>query len=340
MTNKVLSVSIAAYNVQGYIDQALNSIIECPLAEDIEAIVVNDGSSDRTLEIATGYATRYPSIINVIDKENGGYGSTINASIKVAAGTYFRLLDGDDWFDSDELAKLVDFLKKTDADVVVTKYRSVRGADERLVKLDQVYDGQTYPIENHLDGQYSQAMLVFRTSRLKDVLVEHPITEHANYTDMEFVLKGVAAMRSISYLDSEVYQYRLGREGQSVELRSWFSHIDIACKIAAIMSKYYEENIRPLGAISQGVKDWACKWCVDNASYKCKLITMMGVGGASMSNLKHYLELLHDSSPAVFKGVMEKRPHDRYALENDALRYTLSALPSRLFAIIQSIRGR
>ena len=100
---KILSVSIASYNVEKFIRKALDSCCIPEIMDRLEVIVVNDGSTDSTLEIAREYETKYPETFRVIDKINGGYGSTVNASIRVAAGRYFRLLDGDDWFDRDGL---------------------------------------------------------------------------------------------------------------------------------------------------------------------------------------------------------------------------------------------
>ena len=87
---KILSVSIASYNVEKFIRKALDSCCIPEIMDRLEVIVVNDGSTDSTLEIAREYETKYPETFRVIDKKNGGYGSTVNASIRVAAGRYFR----------------------------------------------------------------------------------------------------------------------------------------------------------------------------------------------------------------------------------------------------------
>lgn len=340
MSEKILSVSIAAYNVEKYLGIALDSIVACPLADEVETIVVNDGSKDGTLSIAKDYARRYPNVVRVIDKENGGYGSTINASIQEASGKYYRLLDGDDWFDSDELAKLVRYLETAEADAVVTKYRSVRGDDEKDIDLDHPYDGVVYPIGLHLKDSYSHHMMVFRTSVLRPVLSMYPITEHANYTDMEYLLKAVTSMKSIAYYDANVYRYRLGRKGQSVELESWFSHIDIACSMALVTARYYEQLVKPSELMPPGVKDWAYRFCTGNASYKCKLLMMMGLGKGPRTKLKHFLSELSGVSLDVYRGVVAKYPGAVYAEDDRALRYAAAALPSRAFSFVQSLRGR
>ena len=120
--NKTITVSIAAYNVEKFMDEALSSLT-CPeILDDIEIIIVNDGSKDSTADIAKRYVEKYPDSFFLIDKNNGGYGSTINASIAEASGKYFRLLDGDDWLDKEEFTKYVKALKEVDTDLVITDF--------------------------------------------------------------------------------------------------------------------------------------------------------------------------------------------------------------------------
>ena len=126
---KILSVSIASYNVEKFIRKALDSCCIPEIMDRLEVIVVNDGSTDSTLEIAREYETKYPETFRVIDKINGGYGSTVNASIRVAAGRYFRLLDGDDWFDRDGLVKFIEELSVAEEDMV-----KVIGKQGRIAK--------------------------------------------------------------------------------------------------------------------------------------------------------------------------------------------------------------
>lgn len=83
---KTLTISIAAYNVQDYIGKTLESLLKCKNASDLDVIVVNDGSSDETLRVAREFERLAPTIIRIVNKQNGGYGSTINTSIRLAQG--------------------------------------------------------------------------------------------------------------------------------------------------------------------------------------------------------------------------------------------------------------
>ena len=123
--NKLLTISIAAYNVEMYIEKLLDSIIDSGKLDEIEVLVVNDGSKDKTVEITNKYVKRYPNSIYLINKPNGGHGSTINTGIKNAHGKYFKAIDGDDWIDSTNLAKLIENMKKTNSDLILCNHKFV-----------------------------------------------------------------------------------------------------------------------------------------------------------------------------------------------------------------------
>lgn len=137
---KILTISIAAYNAELDIKRCLDSFISTNVLEELELIVVNDGSKDNTLNVAKQYEKKYPGIIKVIDKKNGGHGSTINASIKEATGKYYKIVDSDDWIDPEELEKLVFWLRNNDADLVLTPYKCVNADKIEDFELIYPYD--------------------------------------------------------------------------------------------------------------------------------------------------------------------------------------------------------
>lgn len=94
---KLITFVVPSYNAEEYLERNLNSLVIG--GDEVEIIVVNDGSKDRTSEIAHAYEAKYPNIIRVIDKENGGHGSGVNAGIENATGLYFKCVDSDDWVD-------------------------------------------------------------------------------------------------------------------------------------------------------------------------------------------------------------------------------------------------
>ena len=119
---KILSISVAAYNAENWLNRCIDSMVIPEILELIEIIIVNDGSSDKTLEIAKQYESLYPQSIVVINKDNGGHGSTINVAKKIAKGKYFKVVDADDWVNRDGFIALVNRLVSIKKDIVFSPY--------------------------------------------------------------------------------------------------------------------------------------------------------------------------------------------------------------------------
>ena len=252
MGQKLLTVSIAAYNVEKYIEECLESFSDDRFADSLEVIVVNDGSKDNTLSIAQKYAEKYSSIIKVIDKENGGWGSTINAATKVATGKYFKHLDGDDYFNKEALIQFLDYIKNEESDLVFTDYKTFDDiSGDEIAKLI-VLDGVESPIIGQKDilglKEYHFGMhsMCIKTELIREIGLE----EHCFYVDDEFVLKMISQSNSYSYYPSlYVYMYRLGREGQSVSIAGLVKHADELERIFYKCMNYYNN-----AGISEGKK--------------------------------------------------------------------------------------
>lgn len=122
---KLLSVVVPTYNMEKLLNRCLDSLIlPLQLMDLIEIIVVIDGATDHSSEIAHSYNKRFPSSFIVIDKENGNYGSCINAGLSKATGKYFRILDADDEFNTEEFIKFIKAIEnlKSNVDILITNY--------------------------------------------------------------------------------------------------------------------------------------------------------------------------------------------------------------------------
>lgn len=119
---KLLTLAIASYNMEEFLDKCLESVSEPDIPDSLEVIVINDGSKDRTSSIAHIYEKLRPDIIRIVEKENGHYGSCINKALELATGKYFRPLDADDWVNIDSLIRLLDKLSTCNADLVITEF--------------------------------------------------------------------------------------------------------------------------------------------------------------------------------------------------------------------------
>lgn len=210
--SKVLTVSIAAYNVENYIQKALDSLLDPAINSRVEVLVCDDGGTDGTLAIAQKYADLYPGTVIPIHKENGGYGSVLNTNVARATGKYFKVLDGDDWFVKENFIEFVDLLDHIDADYVVSDMSSFYETGEvyrEIHNLDYMAEGG-YPFDRvefrHLIGMHSST---FRTSLLKNL--PKAFTEHCFYTDNELVQYTVPYLDTIYLWHHVIYIYRHGR---------------------------------------------------------------------------------------------------------------------------------
>lgn len=225
----VLTIVIPAYNVEAYLEKCIHSMIFHRNVNKTEIIVVNDGSTDGTLEIAEKYEKITNGVVRVINKENGGHGSTINAGIVNARGKYFRLIDGDDWVDSENLAKLVDKLEQESVDIVLTKgsYEYVEQAElVNIIDYDMLHEGTQYHFEDLLYPGYGfktyGPLLTtgnYRTEVLKKA--QFKISEKCPYVDMEFNSFALRYVDTVKYYDLDIYRYLIGRAGQTVSRDFW-----------------------------------------------------------------------------------------------------------------------
>lgn len=222
MQNKVLSIAMPCYNVESYLARGLGSLADERLANDVEVLIVNDGSSDSTEEIALDYARRFPSLFFLVNKENGGHGSAVNSGLREAHGKYFRVIDGDDWVSTEGLVKLVDFLKTSDADVVVDEMSSVNMADMKATHQHLpafVNEGEPVSFTGICNQGGIESYMAIHTLNFKTELLKgHDVSlrEGIFYVDYEYIVKGTCFAQTVSFLRSSVYQYLTGNAGQSM----------------------------------------------------------------------------------------------------------------------------
>ena len=219
---KLLTIGVPAYNVEDYLEQSLDSYADQRFFGSLEVIVVNDGSSDRTSEIAHAYAQRWPQVFRGIEKQNGGHGSAVNAALDAAEGRYYRVVDGDDWMLTDNLARLLDCLAYCTSDLVVDVKREVHSVTGETV-LDalpvDVETGHELPFEQIAKRSELYANLMIHDISVRvDFARSHDVRllEKCFYVDYEYVLKLTVPARTITFFNLETYQYRVGNVSQSI----------------------------------------------------------------------------------------------------------------------------
>ncbi len=221
---KILSIIVPSYNMEAYLPKCLGSLIvdDKELLQKLDVIVVNDGSKDRTSEIAHGFETKYPGVFRVIDKANGHYGSCINAAMSVARGTYIKVLDADDSFDKIAFAALLSSLKALEVkgryvDLILTPFIFVdaNGREGEVCRCP-VVSGKVLPFEDILPFASCIAMHMVAYKRENLLSMCYRQTEGVHYTDQEWIFTPMNRVNSFIYFDDlVVYRYLIGREGSS-----------------------------------------------------------------------------------------------------------------------------
>lgn len=240
MSDKILTISVAAYNVEKYLRHTLDSLIVDEISEDIEVIVVDDGGQDGSYEIAKEYERKYPDTFRAVHKENGGYGSTVNYSIKHAQGKYFKLLDGDDWYDKEGLVKLVNTLKNIDVDAVFTQFIiEKQGKEIPAIKFSEQIVNRIIGIEEfRFNAAVPMHSITYKTNILRESNIKLP--EHMLYTDNIYIAEPFIYVRDVYCENYSVYYYRVGVDGQSVNKKSLIKHINESKDISILLTKFYE----------------------------------------------------------------------------------------------------
>lgn len=238
---KILTITVPSYNVERFLEQTLESFVDEQIMEDIEVLVVDDGSRDRTAKIGKEFAEKYPDTFRVISKENGGHGSTINRGIEEASGKYFKVVDGDDWVFTEGLRELVSLLKECRADYVFTNYYEVN--DVTGEKKEVCFPGIPVCREFSFDKiakttDIPMHALVIRTGLLKEHGVR--MDEHCFYVDVEYILYPVPYIEKVVYYDIFVYMYRLAQTEQSVSIKGYQRHIQDHIKVILHTLDYIE----------------------------------------------------------------------------------------------------
>lgn len=292
---KILSLIVPSYNMEKLLPRCLGSLELAPaLMERLEVLVVNDGSKDRTSEIAHGFVTKWPGTFRVIDKTNGHYGSCINAALKVATGTYVKILDADDSFDTEGFCSYLRQLKEYAGNGVGLILTNFIWVDEQGTPYDltrfKYETGRVYPIDaiNVNDMKFMHAV-TYRTENLRRMGYRQ--TEGICYTDNEWVFMPMTTVRQFAFVDEPVYRYLYGRAGQSMDEAVRVKNLSMFAKIALRMAEEYQRAAESCASV---VKNHllAMFSTIASTAYRIGLIT--GYSAPNEELLRRFdRELLH-----------------------------------------------
>ena len=245
---KYISFAIPCYNTEAYMAQAIESIL--PGGEDVEILIVNDGSKDRTAEIGKEYEEKYPGIVKLINKENGGHGDAVNAGLSHASGKYFKVVDSDDWVDRISLMKILNVLKnfeeeEQEVDMLIANYvyEKVGMEHKKVIRYDNVLpENQILKWDEigqfHIGQYILMHSVIYRTDMLK--LCQLTLPKHTFYVDNIYVYYPLPHVRTLYYMNVDFYRYFIGREDQSVNEKVMISRIDQQIFVTKMMIDMYE----------------------------------------------------------------------------------------------------
>lgn len=251
---KTLTFLIPCYNVESCVRHCIDSMLINDILDDIEILAINDGSKDNTIDILRDYETKYPSVIRVIDKENGGWGTAINLGIREAQGKYLKEVDSDDWVCTENLKPFIAYLKKSDCDYVATEYKDFFKADDSF--LLHSYQNDCYNQDLSISDfwlRYPKAWgfpihsVTFRTDLLKDMNLT---VGDRFYCDLEYILYPLPVVKTISVLNIPISVYFHGSDEQSTGLSGYKKHykdyIDLAKRLVTFYNTLPEATIAPV----------------------------------------------------------------------------------------------
>ena len=245
---KLLTITVPCYNSQDYLDRCMESLLVG--GEDVEILIVDDGSTDRTAEMADAYAQKYPAIVKVIHKQNGGHGSAVNAGIAGATGLFFKVVDSDDWVKEESYYEILQALRELVAsgqqiDMLLANYVYEKQGEKRkkVVSFRHALPKNeicTWDQVRHFNKTQYILMhsIIYRTKLLHDCGLELP--EHTFYVDNIFVFQPLPYVKTFYYLDVNFYRYFIGRDDQSVNEKVMISRIDQQILVTKLMLGYYD----------------------------------------------------------------------------------------------------
>lgn len=219
---KVLSFIVPSYNSERFLDKVIPSFVSSEVMDKLDVIIVNDGSRDRTPEIAEKYCRMYPDVVRLINQENKGHGGALNTGCAAAVGKYLKVIDADDWVETQNLPAFVACLENCDSDVVLTHHYTLdetTGEVKKWMSYPPEF-GRNYTFEEimaqwkNFDRSLTFHGITYNTSFYHRCGIQ--LSEHVFYEDHEFATFPCCMAESIMPLDLFIYDYRIGDVTQSV----------------------------------------------------------------------------------------------------------------------------
>lgn len=219
MSQKVLSIIVPTYNMEKYLTYCMDSFLIHKNLNKLEVLIVNDGSTDKSLEIARRYVSRAGDVFKIIDKKNGNYGSCINAALPVATAKYVKVVDADDSVNTGNLDDFVSFLAEHDVDLALSDFTLVNEERMETKKISYNFGKSILPMEQICSTDRFKDMEMHAVTYRRELLLSSGYfqTEGISYTDQQWIFSPMATVKTVGIFNRPVYQYLIGRAGQTVD---------------------------------------------------------------------------------------------------------------------------
>ena len=303
---KLLTAAIPCYNSAAYMSHAVETLLTG--GEDMEILIINDGSKDDTGKIAQEYAKKYPRIIRAIHQENGGHGEAVNTGLRNATGLYYKVVDSDDWVNEESLQEVLNVLREmvesgTNLDLLVANYVYEKAGARRK----KVMNYRTALPHNKVFGwsdvkffKTSQYILmhsvVYRTKLLRDCGLTLP--KHTFYVDNIFVYQPLPQVKTIYYLDTNFYRYFIGREDQSVNESVMINRIDQQIRVTKIMI----DSINVLQIKNRKLKNYMIKYLSIMMTVSSVLLIKSGTS-ENLDKKRELWKYLKKQNPRLYRKI-------------------------------------
>lgn len=244
---KILTFVIPAYNSENFLDKCISSLLNAEVLDKLEIIVVNDGSADCTAAIAEKYCLEYPSVVRLISQENKGHGGALNTGCAAAQGKYLKVIDADDWVETQNLSEFVRLLEECESDVVLTHYHTID------IGTGEIKNWRSYPSEFRRGYIFDEIMsdwksfdrsltfhgVTYRTAFYHEFGIQ--LSEHVFYEDHEFATYPCCHAKAVTPLDLFIYDYRIGDVNQSVSNANQLKRIGHTETVIRRMTEEYKK---------------------------------------------------------------------------------------------------
>ncbi len=308
---KTLTFVVPAYNMTEYLERCVMSLIAAKRNDDIEVLIVDDGSSDGTLEMAQKFEARYPGIVRAIHQENKGHGGAVNTGIAAASGMYVKVVDADDWVGPESLEQVMAVLREEadstePIDMLVTNYvyDKVGKRNKHVVNFCHAMKAGERLTWNDL-GHFGLAeyilmhALTYRTAVVRESGMQLP--EHTFYVDFIYAYQPFPWVKTMKYLDTPFYHYFIGRDGQSVQTDVMIRRVDQLRLVNQCMVRATPER----GTVPDGLYRYMIHFLAIESSV-ASVFMILSRDPENYEKKKDMWDDIKAYSPTIYKDVRKK----------------------------------